>query len=115
MQDPEGVHTCGHPGEMLRFDEGGLFFRFDALGAECVGFAKGDIDFLMTLKTAGELFGDDIAHLAKQAQMSLEAFQDRANWATLAVYWVDVDEQRVEYEGLLELDTTLDEPIERAA
>ncbi len=115
IDDPEGRHTFGHPGKMLRFDEGGLFFRFDALGRECDGVFKGDIDYLLSDHDASQLFADDLPHFAEMAQMSLQMFDNNARWAVLAVYDVDAENVRVQFEATLELDEVpLDELVELA-
>jgi hypothetical protein len=114
VPNPEGAHTYGHPGEMLRFDEGGLLFRFDALGEQADGFSKGDIDFLLQTIPASKLFAEDIPHFATLAHMSLESFKNRAWWATLALYDVDVDQQKVWFDAKLELsEVPIDETIQQ--
>ncbi len=115
VPDPDGVRSYGHPGELLIFKEGGLFFRFDSLGKECDGLFAADIDFLLKGGecTAEELFGEDLPHFAQQAQLSLRMFEDNARWATLAIYDVDVVSKHVEFDCGLELEElTGDELIE---
>ncbi len=112
VDDPDGLHTYGHPGEMMVFKEGGLLFRFDALGAQADGFSKGDIDFLMQTIPAKTLFAEDIPHFATLAHMSVDAFKNRAWWATLALYDVDVEQKKVWFDASLELSEV---PIEEDA
>ncbi len=114
VDDPEGVHAAyGHPGKMLVFEEGGLFFTFHALGAQVDGYTTGDIDFLMKEIPARTLFAEDLAHFADLATMSLNMFSNNAMWAVLAVYDVDVDTSHVEFSATLELDEMpLDELVE---
>ena len=112
LDDPQGVHSFGRPGQMMRFDEGGLLMRFDALGPECPGVSKGDIDFLMTTVPASKLFAEDLPHFADQASYRLDVFNQHATWAMLAIYDVDVEAQEVEFEAGLELEEIApDEPI----
>lgn len=113
IPDPEGIHSYGHPGEMLVFKEGGLFFSFHSLGKEVDGFSTGDIDFLLKNgeNDAASLFGEDLPHFAQQAQMSLMAFRDNARWATLAVYNVDVPSRHVEFEAGLELEELMGDQL----
>ncbi len=109
VDDPDGGHTVGHPRKKLRFDSGGLFFRFDALGPETDGMHKGSIDLLMQTIPARVLFGEDIPHLATLAQMDVRIFEDQPYWAALAVYSVDLEHKRVEFEATLELDEIYEE------
>ncbi len=116
VDDPEGVHAAyGHPGKMLVFEEGGLFFTFHALGAQVDGYTTGDIDFLMKEIPAKNLFAEDLGHFADLAMMSLNMFSNNAMWAVLAVYDVDAENVRVQFEATLELDEVpLDELVELA-
>ena len=109
LDDPDGGHMVGHPLKKLRFDEGGLFFRFDALGPETDGIHKGDIDYLMSSVPARKLFGEDIPHLATLAQMDVRLFKDKPYWATLALYDVDVENKRVVFNATLDLDEIYEE------
>ena len=105
VDDPEGIHTVGHPGQMLRFDEGGLFFRFAALGVECDGMTNGDIEAMLTTIPASKLFAEDLPHLAEMAEMRLDVLvRRRVMWAMLAVYNVDAAANKAEFEASLELE-----------
>ena len=103
LDDPEGIHSLGHPGRMLRLDDGGILFRFNALGTECDGITSGDIEALLTTIPASELFAEDMPHLAEMGEMRLDVFQDHALWAMLAIYDVDVINHHVDFEASLDL------------
>jgi hypothetical protein len=108
VDDAEGAHTIGHRRKMLRFDSGGIFFRFDALGPEADGLHMGDIDLLLETIPAGVLFRQDIPHLATLAQLDVRIFNDKPYWAAIAIYSVDVEQKLVEFEATLELDEIYD-------
>jgi hypothetical protein len=102
MDDPD-VTSIHHPGKIMLFEEGGIYFRFASLGLEVDGYTLGDIDFLMSLMPASELFADDLEHFARMSQERADVFRDRSLWAALAVYEVDIDTQTVEFCAWLEL------------
>ena len=108
QDDPDGAHTLGHPGKLLRFEEGGLFFRFDALGPETDGVHKGDIDRLMSSIPASELFAQDIPHLATLAQFNVKIFENQPYGAAIAIYRFNMEQKRVEFEATLQLDEIFD-------
>ena len=91
-------------GRMLRFDEGGFFFTFAALGIEINGRTNGDIDFLLQTTPAAELFRPDLAGLALLSADRFEYPLLQACWASLAVYDADVSARRIELIAGLELE-----------
>ena len=90
--------------QALRFDEGGFFFTFAALGTEINGHANGDIDLLLQTRPAAELFKDDLAGLALISVERLQHALVQACWATLAVYDVDVSTGKLEFDAGFDLE-----------
>ena len=102
---PEGPgYEVEEHGLAMRFVTGGILFNFVAIGVECDDITWGDIDFLMTIKPAGELFADSIPYFAELTQQRLQSFQPHSLWALLAVFNADMERQTVEYESILELN-----------
>ncbi len=105
-------------GRALRFEEGGFFFTFAALGTEINGRANGDLDFLLQATTAAQLFRPDLANLALMSRARFESLLNQACWAMLALYDVDVPGRKVEYYAglsLEELDDQETDAIQGAA
>jgi hypothetical protein len=76
---------------LVRFDGGGHFLRFDALGLEADGITAGDVEFLMTTVGADMLFRNDLQMLVGRAESSPEVFRDRPVWVGMALYEVERD------------------------
>jgi hypothetical protein len=91
-------------GYSLRFDEGGFFFTFVALGTEINGRSNGDIDHLLQTRSAAELFHADLPGLALLARDRFEYALQQACWASLAIFSVDVEACSVDFEATLELE-----------
>lgn len=100
MVDPKALSGS----KVMRFDEGGVFLRFDALGAEYDGSFAGDIDWLLSYLPAEKLFQDDLANLALMTQQTIEVFSAQPKWVGLAVYSVDAAKEQVKFEAMLELN-----------
>ena len=96
-------------GRALRFDEGGFFFTFAAIGTEINGRANGGIDFLLQTTTAAQLFRPDLANLALMSRARFESLLNQACWAMLALYDVDVPAGTVDYYAGLSLEALDDQ------
>jgi hypothetical protein len=97
LEDAEGA-------PIMRFDEGGFFFTFAALGTEINGRSNGDLDYLLETHGAAELFQPDLPSLAIMSRERFESLLNQASWAILAVYDVDVLAEKAEFYACLTLD-----------
>ena len=88
----------------VRFEDGGFFFSFAALGTEINGRANGDIDHLLRTHSAAQLFHPDLPNLALMSRERFESLLNQASWAILAVYDVDVPNEKVEFYASLTLE-----------
>ncbi len=97
LEDPDG-------GPVLRFEDGGFFFTFAALGTEISGRSNGDLDYLLQTHTAAELFHPDLPSLALMSRERFESLLNQASWAILAVYDVDVPNEKIDFYASLTLE-----------
>jgi hypothetical protein len=97
LEDPNGS-------PVMRFEDGGFFFTFAALGTEINGRSNGDLDYLLQTHTAAELFQPDLPSLAIMSRERFESLLNQASWAILAVYDVDVSTKKVDFYACLTLD-----------
>jgi hypothetical protein len=102
-------------GTVMEFHEGGILFSFVAIGDQCDGLTWGDLDFLMTLKSLEQLYGQDLPFFADLAERQWpQALKAHSLLAVLALYDVDMAKQRITFDSTLTFQDATEEAVEAA-